>query len=268
MKALELKGTFALVTGASSGLGMEFARQLAHRGASLILTARSRDRLQRLATDLANINGVTTHFVVADLSNSEGIDGLLRDVDALSVPVSHVINNAGFGSTGVLAQSDAATQRRMLRVNVEAMVAISQHFLPAMLARQTGGIIQVASTSGYQPTPFMATYGATKAFVLSFSQALFEETRGQNVRCTVVCPGPVPTGFQQVAGVPRSRLLSAAQLEPRQVVEEALEAYTQGEAVVVPGKLNTVHTTAVKVLPGGLVRSAARLAMRSLGRQS
>lgn len=267
MKPLDFRGSYALVTGASSGLGAEFARQLAHRGANLIMTARTRDKLQRLAEDLAQVNGVRAFVVTADLGTSSGIDQLLSEVDALGVPIAHVISNAGFGTTGVLVGSDPNAQRRMLRVNMEAPVALARHFLPQMLARKSGGLIQVASTSGFQPTPYMATYGATKAFVISFSQALSEETRGHDVRITALCPGPVPTGFQEVAGIPRSRLLDAAKLEPREVVEEALEAYAEGKTLVIPGRLNAVHTTAVKFLPNSLVLSAARLAMRSLGRQ-
>jgi len=263
---LSFAGAWALVTGASSGIGAEFGRQLAHRGANLILTARSEERLTRLAQDLAKVNGVETHTVVADLSTDDGISRLLSSVDALGVPVEHVINNAGFGSVGELASAEPETQRAMVRVNVEALTAVAHHFVPRLVALGRGGLIQVASTAAYQPTPYMATYGATKAYVLSFSLALAEELRDSGVRVLALCPGPVPTGFQRAAGIQKSGLIRLAKVEAPAVVEAALEAYADGKNVVVPGAFNGVQTTAVKLLPRAVVTRAARWAMRGLGR--
>jgi short-subunit dehydrogenase len=266
MSKLSFSHSWVLITGASSGLGAEFAKQLGHRGANLILSARSVDKLGRLASDLAKVNGIETRVVVADLATPEGVDQLTADVDRLGVPLLHVINNAGFGSTGAFVTSNAETERRMLRLNAEAIVAVTRHFLPRLIARAEGGFIQVASTAGFQPTPFMATYGATKAFVLSFTLALAEELRGTGVRALGLCPGPVPTGFQQAAGIPASGLLKLSRLEAPEVVDTALGAYEDGRTLVVPGALNSVQTTAVKFLPRALVSRAARLAMRGLGR--
>ena len=163
-------GTFALVTGASSGLGEEFARQLAHRGCNLVLTGRSREKLESLASDLARINGVATRVVTADLAQPGGAEQLALIVDDLGVTVDHLINNAGFGSAGEFVASDANRQTEMVRVNCESVVRLASHFLPGMVRRNRGGIINVASTAAYQPTPYMATYGATKAFVVSFER--------------------------------------------------------------------------------------------------
>lgn len=266
MKKLEFRGHWALVTGASSGLGAEFARQLAHLGTNLIITARSTDKLARFAEDLARVNAVSTHAIAADLSEPSGIDQLLRSVDELGVPIAHVVNNAGFGSVGPFANSDPERERRMVRLNTEAVVAVARHFLPGLVARRTGGIVNVASTSAYQPTPFMATYGATKAFVLSFTAALAEETRRTGVRLLALCPGPVPTGFQEAAGIHASSMMKLAAKEAPGVVEGAIEAYRAGRSVFVPGTLNTLQTSAVRVLPRGVVVRAARWAMHGLGR--
>jgi short-subunit dehydrogenase len=266
VKKPEFAGTWALVTGASSGLGAEFARQLAQRGTNLILTARSRDKLQRFAEDLSRVNGVSTHALLADLGAPGGSRSLLEQVEALGVHVTHVVSNAGFGSAGPFTNSDPETEERMVRVNAEAVVVIARHFLPRMLARREGGLIQVASTAAYQPTPFMATYGASKAFVLSFSLSLAEEVRGSGVRVLSLCPGPVPTGFQEAAGIHSSGLLKLTRLDAPAVVEAALAGYVAGRNVVVPGALNSLQTTAVKMLPRGFVVRAARWAMQGLGR--
>jgi hypothetical protein len=266
MKPVSFGGSWALVTGASSGLGAEFARRLAHRGANLVLTARSHDKLVQLAADLARINGVETRVVSADLASPDGIRFLLDAVEGFGVPVEHVINNAGFGAVGALTKTDTETHRRMVRVNVESVTAISRHFLPHMLALGRGGIIHVASTSAYQPTPFMATYGATKAFVLSFSLALSEETRGTGVRISALCPGPVPTGFQDAAGIHQQGLMGLVKLDAPKVVEIALRGYDAGRPFVIPGTLNSLQTTASKLLPQSLITRCARWAMQNLGR--
>ncbi|HET9953148.1 MAG TPA: SDR family oxidoreductase [Polyangiaceae bacterium] len=266
MKKLHYPGAWALITGASSGLGAEFARQLAHRGSNLVISARNQQRLQQFGDDLRRVNGVEVRAVAADLSTSDGITGLLNAVDDLKVPIRHLINNAGFGSVGAFADGDAEQERRMLHVNVEAVVALSRHFLPRLLAVAEGGIIQVASTVAHQPTPFMATYGASKAFVLNFALALSEEVRGSGVRVLTLCPGPVPTGFQAAAGFETTGLMRLTKLEASEVVERALAAYEDGKRIVTPGVLNAAQTRAVKVLPEPVVLRAARWAMQSLGR--
>ena len=266
MKKAVFAGKWALISGASSGLGEEFARQLAHLGANLVLTARSEDKLRFFAEDLARVNGVSTRFVVADLGAPDGIRKLLDGVDALGVQVSHVVNNAGFGSTGAFSSSAAEHEARMVRVNSEAVMSITRHFLPGMLARGEGGVIQVASTVAFQPTPFMATYGATKAFVMNFSLALAEEVRDSGVRVLAFCPGPVLTGFQRAAGIQKGGLVRIAKLEAPRAVRSALDAYDAGRLVMVPGAFNAVQAAAVRVLPRGVVLRATRWAMQGLGR--
>jgi len=259
-------GTFALVTGASSGLGEEFARQLAHRGCNLVLTGRSREKLETLASDLARINGVATRVVTADLAQPGGAEQLALIVDDLGVVIDHLVNNAGYGAAGSFAESDPARQSGMVRVNVESVVCLSRHFLPGMVRRNRGGIINIGSTAAYQPTPYMATYGATKAFVVSFSAALASEVEQTDVRVLACCPGFVPTGFQSAAGMPDGSVLKLSKLEPNAVVQSTLEAYAAGRIVYVPGTVNSLQTTLSKVLPRAVVVRAARYTMRKLGR--
>lgn len=265
MKPVDFRSRWALVTGASSGLGTEFARALAHRGANLVLTARSGDRLEQLALDLGRVNGVLARVVIADLAAPDGARRLLDGVDALGVQVEHVINNAGFGSAGQLSDADPITQASMVRVNCEAVVTLTRHFLPSLTRLRSGGFLHVASTAAYQPTPYMATYGASKAFVLSFSLALREELAGGGVRVTALCPGPVPTGFQQTAGFSRP-LPKLSVVQAGDVVAAALAGYDANDAVVVPGLLNTLQAKAVQMLPRAVVSKAARWVLKSRAR--
>lgn len=261
----DLRGLHALVTGASSGLGEEFARQLAARGVNLTLTARRRAALERLAKELTTRHAVSAAVVVADLSAVGGAEGLCRDIDALGVPVDVLINNAGFGATGPLALSNPERNAEMIRLNCEALVRLTQYFLPGMLERDRGGIVHVASTAAFQPMPFMATYGATKAFVLSFSAAVSEEVRGTAVTVTALCPGPVPTGFQEVAGI-EPGMERLAVVSPTDTVARALAGLSGGEDVVVPGTVNKVQTTFSKLAPRRAVTALLAGAMRRMGR--
>jgi short-subunit dehydrogenase len=195
-----------------------------------------------------------------------GAERVCQRIDELGVPVEHVINNAGFGTIGPFARSDAAAQARMLRLNCEALMLVSHHFLPNMIARQRGGILHVASTAGHQPMPFMATYGATKAFVLSFSLALAEEVRKSKVRICALCPGPVPTGFQAVAGIDTNALHGLTALSAEDTVQRALAAYEARREQCVPGALNTVQTLSSKLLPRALITRGAADVMRRMGR--
>jgi short-subunit dehydrogenase len=260
------RGTTALVTGASSGLGEEFSRELARRHANLVLTARSRDKLEELAADLARVNGVKTHVIVQDLAEPDGALALSRELKARNLTIDHLINNAGFGSSGRFETMDVEREARMIRVNCESVTVLSRALLRGMLERKRGGILNVASTAGHQPTPFMTTYGATKAFVLSFTLALAEELRGSGVHALVLCPGPVPTGFQAVASIPSGAVLSFAKLDAGTVVERALDAYERRAVIATPGLVNGFQTFASKLLPRSLVVRAARLAMTKLGR--
>lgn len=259
-------GTWALVSGASSGIGEEFARQMARDGAHLVLTARSTERLEQHARRLSAAHHVETQVISADLAEPGGAERLCREVERLGLRIEHVVNNAGFGDIGPFIEADAEKHARMVRLNCESLMLLSRHFLPGMVERRRGGIIHVASVAGHMPVPFMATYGATKAFVLSFSLALAEEVRKHQVRVCALCPGPVPSGFQAAAGMPPSRVSGALGMSAAETAKRALEAYDAGEVLCVPGVLNTVQTLSSKLLPRTLLVRSAAEAMRRLGR--
>jgi short-subunit dehydrogenase len=223
----------ALVTGASSGIGEQFARALARRGDELVLVARRRERLEELAADLP----VQAHVVTCDLASEA--NQLAAKVAELGVEVDLLVNNAGFGLWGRFGDLDPEGDAAQVRVNCEAVVTLTHAFLPAMVERRRGGVIVVASTAGMQPIPYQAVYAATKAFALSFTEALHTELRGTGVRVLAVNPGPVLTEWQSVAGYDESSGSGfvPGEIPPEQVVEESLAAYDRGRRSVVPGRL-------------------------------
>ncbi len=263
----QFEDVWVLVTGSSSGLGEEFAKQLAHRGANLILTARSRDRIERQAQNLRQVAGVKVHAVPLDLASEDGARRLCAAVDELGVEVRHLINNAGFGKVGPFASVEAEREAEMVRVNAEALTALSAHFLPGMRRARAGGILNVASTAGHQPVPYMATYAATKAFVISFSLALATELEDSGVHVMALCPGPVPTGFQERAGIDRAKLFRPAVMGASEIVEQALAAYDDQKTLFVPGAVNRAQTVLAKLLPRPILSWGAVKAADRMGRR-
>ena len=221
----------ALITGASSGIGEEFAKQLAARGYELVLVARREERLQALAESLP----VTAHVVACDLATEA--PELHGRVEELGVRVDLLINNAGFGLRGRFRELPVERQAEIVRVNCEAVVTLTGAFLPGLLDRNRGGIITIASTAGMQPLPYEAVYGASKAFALNFTEALHAELKSTGVKVLAVNPGPVHTEWQQVAGYEQAggEMMPGA-IEADQVVREALEAYDSGKRSMVPGR--------------------------------
>jgi short-subunit dehydrogenase len=259
-------GTWALVTGASSGIGEEFARQLAARKANLILTARSTDKLRNLGRELIQRFGVQTRVVPLDLSRPGGAERLCITIDALNVVVDHLVNNAGFGAAGNFTDGVEPRAADMVRLNCEALTVLSRHFVSGMVERGRGGIIHVASIAGFQPVPYMAIYGATKAYVLSLSMAIHEEVRGKGVRVLALCPGPVPTGFQAVAGTRIAGGQEFAAMSAEETVRRGLDAYEDRKDVLVPGRANWLGTIGSKLLPRGILVKAVGEMMRRAGR--
>ena len=245
----------ALITGASSGIGEQFARQLADRGYELVLVARRKERLEQLAGELPT----AAEAIACDLGSDAA--KLPGQVAKRGIEVDLLVNNAGFGLRGRVAELDAARQAEMVRVNCEAVVVLTRAFLPAMIERGRGGVITVASTAGLQPLPYEATYGASKAFATNFTEALHAELRGTGVKALAVNPGPVPTEWQQVAGYGEvgGEMMPGA-IEAEQVAREGIRAFERDRRALVPGRFFRNFMRANNATPRALrVRIAERL---------
>lgn len=252
---------WALVTGASGGLGHAFSRYLARSGMNLILTGRRIDVLERLADQLRAEHGVEAITESVDLSDPTATGGLMDDLAERGIQVETLINNAGFGTIGEVATLDPHRLAAEVAVDCQAVVQLCATLLPGMIARRQGTIVNVASTASFQPMPGFATYAASKAFVLSFSRALWRETKGTGVRVTAICPGPTRTAFFDVAGdnsFPGLRRL------PDQVVETTFAALRRNQPQAVDGVVNKVQAVLSSALPSRLTAAAAgRLAHHS-----
>ena len=242
----------ALITGASAGLGVEFARQLSARGHRLVLAARRKDRLETLAKELGNARAIAI-----DLSKKDTAAKLIADVDAAGEQVDILVNNAGFGLIGRFADLDAKRLRQMIDLNVGTLTDLCRAVAPQMIARKSGGIINVASTAAFQPGPKMAVYFATKAFVLHLSEALHEELKSQGIKVTCLCPGPTRTEFGDVAGFGGNGLFDKVAMESATVVEAGLKALDRNHAVVVPGLANKLGAASTRFAPRKVVRKIA-----------
>lgn len=240
--------TRALVTGASTGLGAEFAHQLAAEGCDLVLTARTHEALETRAAELRAAFGIDVRVIAADLSDAAGIDRLVADLAGLEIDL--LVNNAGFGQFGPWLEQPAEAETAQLRLNVEALTRLTRALVPDMVRRGRGAVLQVASTAGFQPGPGMAVYYATKAYVVSFSQALGEELRGTGVRVSCLCPGPTATEFHTRAGIGAGGPVGAlGMMSARQVARSGLRGLARGRPLVVPGLRNWLGTQAVRWLP-------------------
>ncbi len=249
----------ALVTGASAGIGTEIARELAARGHGLVLVARRKDRLVALAGELHDAHGIRAHALACDLANAASRSRLPGRIAHLGVDVEILVNNAGFATGGPFHESPAERELQQVRVLVEAVVALSSAFVPAMVKRGRGAILNVASTAGMQPMPYSAGYAAAKAYVLSFSEAIHQELAGRGVTVTALCPGPVKTEFWDQAGwqvkggqsfekaLPRPALISA-----EQAARAGVKGLAAGERVVVPGLPMRTAMLASRYLPNAV----------------
>ena len=235
----------ALVTGASSGIGETFARRLAARGTALVLVARRQDRLDALAKEL----DVAVEVLPADLSDPDDLHQVEERVAAPTDPVDLLVNNAGFGTSGRFASLPVEREEEEIRVNVLAVVRLTRAALPAMLRRGTGGVVNVSSLAAFQPDPGNAVYGATKAFVLSFSEAVAEELRGTGVHVQALCPGYTRTEFQTTAEYETSRIPKAVWQRAEQVVDASIAALEKGKVLCIPGPHNKVAAVGSGFLP-------------------
>jgi uncharacterized protein len=258
----------ALVTGASAGIGSEIAKLLAQRGHALVLVARRKDRLTALAEELSDQHGVRVETIAADLSKPTPRGRIPGRIEELGLKVEILVNNAGFATGGAFHEADPERELEQVRVLVEAPVALTSAFLPGMVERGRGAILNVASTAGMQPMPYSAGYSAAKAYMLTFSEALHQEARGHGVTVTALAPGPVETEFWQIAGWETSsgksfeRAVPGTLISPAQAARAGVEGLERGERVVVPGLPIRAAMLASRYIPHMLKLPALERFMR------
>ncbi len=252
----EWKGQTALVTGASYGIGTAFAQKLAAGGAHLILTARSRDRLETLANELRGQYKINVTLIEADLAQLDAPQFIFDEVQRHGLRVDLLVNNAGFGAAGDFAKLPLARQTEMIQVNVTALVALAHLFVQPMLQRRAGAILNVSSTAAFQGVPYFAVYSATKSFILIFSEALWAECREQGVRVSALCPGATESNFQAVAGTTNRQMRGKVQTA-EEVVDAALDALAQGRSHVVTGWNNKLMVQVERFVSRKTMVSAA-----------
>ncbi len=250
----------ALVTGASSGIGEALAVELAGKGCPLVLVARRRETLNSLAARLREEHAVRVDVVAADLGVPGAADALVAELTRRGIVVDVLVNNAGFGDFDAFAEADPTEIETMIHLNIGTLTMLTRHLLPGMLARGHGTVLNVASTAAFLPGPLMAVYYASKAYVLSLSEALAEEVRGTGVTVTVLCPGPVATGFQERAELHRSELLKggARIMDAQTVARAAVAGVERGAVRVVPGATNKVTAVLPRLVPRAVVPRLVR----------
>ena len=249
-----------LITGASSGIGEVFARRLAGRGRNVLLVARSEDKLITLCNELGRSNSIRAQHVALDLSLPDSPARLFEEVEKRGLTMEMLVNNAGFGSFGDFSKLELERELNMIDLNIKSLVDLTYRFLIPMRARKQGSIINVASTAGFQAVPFMATYAATKAFVLSFSEALWEENRPHGIKVLALCPGVTDTNFFEAARGQRPPARVAQ--SPEDVVDTALRALARGKSHVISGWTNRAMMEAERLAPRALVTRMAGRMMR------
>jgi short-subunit dehydrogenase len=254
------EGSTALITGASSGIGAELARSLARRGHGVTLVARRKDRLEQLAEQLREAHGVRVETIACDVADDESRAALADELTRRGLIVEILVNNAGYGTGGRFDRLELERELGMVRVNSEAVVALCGMFVPGMVKRGRGAVLNTASTIGFQPVVNEATYGATKAFALSFTEALHAELRSTGVTVTALCPGPVKTEFMDDPGVQEgaASLPGPMWIDADVVAERGVRALERGRRVAVPGILNRIGTWAGRHTHRGLLLWTAR----------
>lgn len=250
-----------LITGASSGIGAAFARKLAARGRNVLLVARSEDKLIALCNELGRLTSVRAQYLTIDLEQPDAAAQLFEETQKRELEIDMLINNAGFGSMGDFTKLDLNRELEMIQLNIRALVDLTHRFLPPMRERQRGTIINVSSTAGFQAVPYMATYAATKAFVLSFSEALWDENRKHGVNVMALCPGVTETNFFEASGIDRPPMRTIQ--TPEEVVETALRALHRKKGLVISGWTNLLTVEAERFVPRSVVTRVAGKALRS-----
>lgn len=252
---MELK-TYMLITGASGGIGYDIARLAAADGTNLVLVARSADKLNRISEELRKNYSSQVVTIAVDLSEESGVNSLISEIESGNITIDALVNNAGFGDFGDFAKADLPKNMEMIRLNISAITRLSHFALQAMLKTKHGKIMNVASTAAFMPGPGMAVYYASKAYVLSFSEALTRELKGTGITVTTLCPGPTDTSFAAAAGLGKSllhRMLPPA--TSAEVAKAGYKAMMNGKTVVIPGIMNKLSTIAPRFSPRSMVRN-------------
>lgn len=243
----------ALITGASSGIGLELARVHARQGDNLVLVARSKKKLDELKTDIESKFDVSVYTIDKDLSVKDAAQDVFNELQKARIEIDYLINNAGFGHLGAFAGNPREKEEQMIQLNIAALTQFTKLFLPGMLARGSGKIMNVASVASFMPGPYMAVYYATKAYVLSFSEALNEEVRKMGVTVTALCPGPTASGFQETAAMDGIRLIKMLKMPgSKEVAEYGYKAMIKGKAVAIHGLTNRLMVGSLRITPRSL----------------
>jgi uncharacterized protein len=256
-RRMAVQSETVLITGASSGIGLELARLFAADKSALVLVARSEDKLQAIASELRQRHEIDVRVIVKDLARPEAPDEIAAELEQARLQIDVLVNNAGFGLAGTFAELSLERQMEMIELNVTSLVRLTRLLLPAMLERRRGGVLNVGSTAAFQPGPNMAIYFATKAFVLSLSEALYEETRAKGVAVTCLAPGAVATNFAAAANMEKALLFRQNVLDVGYVARAGHRAFRRKQALIVPGFWNKLLIFAERLLPRSLVRKLA-----------
>lgn len=249
----------ALITGASGGIGLELARLCAKGGHDVALVARNRDKLDEIGKYLSGMYGVRAEAITADLTEPEAPQAVMEEIERRGLGVDVLINNAGFGDWGLFGRAELGRQLDMVQVNVIALTVLTRLALPRMVSRRGGRILNVASTAGFAPGPLMAVYYATKAYVISFSEAISNEFKGTGITVTALCPGPTRTGFAERAGMVGSNLFGNPNvMDPAPVAAAGYAAMMRGQAIVIPGLANKMLIQSMRISPRWAVRMITR----------
>lgn len=257
-----MQNEWVLITGASSGIGLEFARIFAGKKWNIVLLGRNEARLKELATDLSAKEGIRTKCLAKDLARPGAANEIFKELTRDQIVISVLVNNAGFGAGGLFANEQIQTCTSMVQTNITALIELTQLFLQPMLAKKSGRILNVGSTAAFQPGPKMAVYYASKAFVFSFSYALANELSGSGVTVTTLSPGPTRTEFHQRAGTQRSeKTIGKWMMSAREVAEAGFDGLMKGKRHVIPGAINKVGVTLAKIAPPRVSAAVARKVM-------
>ena len=257
----KFSGKTALITGASSGIGKEFARALAKAGSHLVLVARREDRLQALKKELEGSHNIRVDVIPADLSTIKGCEDLIRLIDKKRISIDILINNAGFGYEGEFTSQTFERLKEMIGLNITSLTFIAKHFGGLMAKKQSGYILLTSSVGAFTPCPRIAVYDATKAYVLLLGEALNNEFKKNNVMVTTLCPGATRTEFFDVAGQTINPLVKMTLMSPEDVAIKSLKGLSRGKSVVIPGLLNQLTVLGLRFLPRALLAPVARRVM-------